>query len=271
MTLLGLTSQPVGEGLSSGAQGILNGIATPQPKGNESVPLVAPQMPTESNSEPALLPGEVRGDGVGAGATGAIAGEALTKVMEEAATHDRGNQAAHNGGEAAGSPGTHSHAAELLGKPTESTVAPDATPAAPKVTPAPPETAPVVPSHGRETMQILFEPGDMGQVRMQVSILAHEVHATVSVQHQGLGEYLANSQGALDDQLRQHGLRVEEFQVNTDPGRAGQGQDPTQFQGRENTEPTRRSEPTESPTLLRDAVEGESESVTSLLRINTFA
>jgi hypothetical protein len=86
-----------------------------------------------------------------------------------------------------------------------------------------------------------------------------------------LGEYLTNSQGALDDQLRQHGLRVEEFQVNTDPGRAGQGQDPTQFQGRENTEPTRRSEPTESPTLLRDAVEGESESVTSLLRINTFA
>jgi hypothetical protein len=120
-------------------------------------------------------------------------------------------------------------------------------------------------------MQLLFEPGGLGQVRMQVSILAHEVHATVSVQHQGLGEYLANSQGALDDQLRQHGRRVEEFQVNTDPGRAGHGQDLTQFQGRENTETARRPEPAESPALLRDAVEGESEPVTSLLRINTFA
>jgi flagellar hook-length control protein FliK len=120
-------------------------------------------------------------------------------------------------------------------------------------------------------MQILFEPGDLGRVRMQVSILAHEVHATVSVQHQGLGEYLTNSQGALDDQLRQHGLRVEEFQVNTDPGRAGHGQDLTQFQGRENTDLTRKPEPAVSLAPLRDTVERQLEPMTSLLRINTFA
>ncbi len=272
MTLLGLTGQPGGEGPSHGGPGILAGIATPQPKGNESVPLVAPQTPAEAKSGPALLPGEVRVEGVGAGTTGAIAGEALTKVLEEAATRARVGQTAHTGGDSAGSPGTHSHAAELLGKPAESTVAPGATSVVPKVTP-PLETASGVPSHGRETMQLLFEPADLGRVRMQVSILAHEVRATVSVQHQGLGEFLANSQGALDGQLRQHGLRVEEFQVNTDPGRAGEGQDPTQFQGRENTETAPRPEPTESPVLLRadDDMEGEPEPMTSLLRINTFA
>jgi hypothetical protein len=250
---------------------ILAGNPRPQSNWNESAPLATPYVPAESDGGPALLPGEVRVDGVVAETTGAITGGALTKVMEDAATPDRWNQAAHTGGESAGSPGTHSHAAELLGKPTESIVTPEATPTVPKVTPVSPETAPVVPAHGRETMQLLFEPADLGRVRMQISILAHEVHATVSVQHQGLGEYLTNSQGALDDQLRQHGLRVEEFQVHTDPGRAGHGQDPTQFQGRENAETARRPEPVVSPALMRDAVEGEPEPMTSLLRINTFA
>lgn len=278
----GMTSPPAPEGPSSGVQasmppgigmdeGILAGSPRPQANWNESAPLVAPHVPAESDGGPALLPGVVRVDGVVAGTTGAIAGEALTKVMEDAATPDRGDQAGHRSGESVGSPGTHSHAAELLGKPAEPSVAPEAKFTVPKVTPAPLETVPIVPSHGRETMQLLFEPADLGRVRMQISILAHEVHATVSVQHQGLGEYLANSQGALDDQLRQHGLRVGEFQVHTDPGRAGYGQNPTQFQGRENTETARSPEPAESPALLRDAVAGELEPMTSLLRINTFA
>lgn len=281
-SLSAMTSLPAPAASSSGVQtsmtpgigmneGILAGSATPQANGNESVPRVALHIPVEANGESTLLAGEVRLDSLGAGTTRAIAGDPLTKVVEEAATFAQWDQAGHRSGDSIGSPGTHSHAAELLGKPAEPRVAPEATLAVPKVTPASFEPAPVGLSHGRETMQLLFEPADLGRVRMQVSILAHEVRATVSVQHQGLGEYLANSQGNLDDQLRQHGLRVEEFQVNTDPGRAGQGQDPTHFRERENSETLRRAEPAESPVLLHDAVAGELEPRTSLLRINTFA
>jgi hypothetical protein len=111
-------------------------------------------------------------------------------------------------------------------------------------------------------------------VTVQVSVQAQQVHATVSVQHQGLGEFLVTSQGALDDAMRQHGLRVEEFRVDTDPGRAGQGQQFGEhlpdFQDREGARSSGRPEEFESPPVEVGA--GEELSVRlSLHRLNVFA
>jgi hypothetical protein len=83
-----------------------------------------------------------------------------------------------------------------------------------KVTATVPETVPaMVPS--RETLHVQLGPSELGRVTLQVSVQSQQVQATVGVEHHGLGQYLTASQGALDDALRHHGLRIEEFHVET--------------------------------------------------------
>jgi flagellar hook-length control protein FliK len=115
------------------------------------------------------------------------------------------------------------HGAEILARPPEPAFRSELTKAAERAVPVPAEApAAVIPNTGG-TMRLQFEPPDLGRVTVQVSVQAQQVHATVSVQHEGLGQFLTTSQGLLDEAMRQHGLRVEEFRVDLDAGQAGQG------------------------------------------------
>ena len=67
----------------------------------------------------------------------------------------------------------------------------------------------------RETIHLQFGPSELGRLTLQVSVQSQQVQATVSVEHRGLGELLAASQGTLDGALRQHGLRLEELHIDT--------------------------------------------------------
>jgi hypothetical protein len=46
-------------------------------------------------------------------------------------------------------------------------------------------------------------------------VQSQQVQATVGVEHRGLGEFLAASQGLLDDAMRQHGLRLEGLHIES--------------------------------------------------------
>ena len=67
----------------------------------------------------------------------------------------------------------------------------------------------------RETIQFELGASDLGRVTVQVSVQSQQVQATVGVEHRGLGEFLAAGQVALDQAMRQHGLRLDEFHVES--------------------------------------------------------
>jgi hypothetical protein len=69
----------------------------------------------------------------------------------------------------------------------------------------------------RETIQFELGASDLGRVTVQVSVQSQQVQATVGVEHRGLGEFLAAGQVALDQAMRQHGLRLDEFHVESIP------------------------------------------------------
>lgn len=126
----------------------------------------------------------------------------------------------------------------------------------------------------RDMLQIQLPPSDLGRITMQVSVHARQVQAAVSVEHQGLGAYLAAGQGALDDAVRQHGLRVEEFRVDLldlGAGRTGQGQDSPEFQGRQDALPGRPLPDAVPSAQTGFPQEGEPEEAAALRRINVFA
>ena len=67
----------------------------------------------------------------------------------------------------------------------------------------------------RETIHLQLGPSDLGRLTLQVSVQTQQVQATVGVEHRGLGEFLAASQGVLDDAMRQHGLRLEGLHIES--------------------------------------------------------
>ena len=67
----------------------------------------------------------------------------------------------------------------------------------------------------RETIHLQLGPSDLGRLTLQVSVQSQQVQATVGVEHRGLGEFLAASQGVLDDAMRQHGLRLEGLHIES--------------------------------------------------------
>jgi hypothetical protein len=67
----------------------------------------------------------------------------------------------------------------------------------------------------RETITLQLGPSDLGRLTLQVSVQSQQVQATVGVEHRGLGEFLAASQGVLDDAMRQHGLRLEGLHIES--------------------------------------------------------
>ena len=97
-------------------------------------------------------------------------------------------------------------------------VAPVAQPAA--VTPD--TIAAAVPT--RDTLRLHLDQPELGRVTVQVTVQAQQVMATVGVEHRGLGDFLAAGQGALTDAMKQHGLRIEQFHIETlDNGDMGAG------------------------------------------------
>jgi hypothetical protein len=76
----------------------------------------------------------------------------------------------------------------------------------------------------RDTLRLHLDQPELGRVTMQVTLQAQQVMATVGVEHRGLGDFLAAGQGALTDAMKQHGLRIEQFHIETlDVGDAGAG------------------------------------------------
>jgi hypothetical protein len=126
----------------------------------------------------------------------------------------------------------------------------------------------------RDTLQIQLAPTDLGRITMQVSVHARQVQAAVSVEHQGLGAYLVAGQGALDDAVRPHGLRVEEFRVDLldlGAGRAGQGHDSPEFQGRQDALPGRPLPVAVPSAQAAPSSEDEPAGATAPQRVNVFA
>lgn len=242
-------------------------------------------QPGVGRSNPALS-GDEEIPGVGQGsdhvlqalsneAPQSAAGEQLLEREGHGGDQERG--ASQGQGEVKGAPSpldASTRGAEVLVRPGEPAFRSELTKAAERGVSAPVEPPAPVVSQAGGTMRLQFEPPDLGRVTVQVSVQAQQVHATVSVQHQGLGEFLTTSQGALDDAMRQHGLRVEEFRVDTDPGQAGQGQlfgeHLPGFQDREGAGSSGRPEAVDAP--LVEVRMGEEPSLSgSLHRINLFA
>jgi hypothetical protein len=130
----------------------------------------------------------------------------------------------------------------------------------------------------RETISLQLGPSDMGRLTLQVSVQSQQVQATVGVEHRGLGEFLAASQGLLDDAMRQHGLRLEELHIesigNSDV--LGAGTDRAGFldhgQARQDTSgferaPLARQVPESEAVMMKDNVSDAG----SRYRINLFA
>jgi flagellar hook-length control protein FliK len=78
------------------------------------------------------------------------------------------------------------------------------------------QDAPAITS-SRETLSLHLDPPELGRLIMQVTVQAHQVQATVGVQHPGLGEFLIANHGALSNALLHHGMRMEELNVETIP------------------------------------------------------
>jgi hypothetical protein len=103
---------------------------------------------------------------------------------------------------------------EFLAGPAPSPSLPTEAAAVPKA-PVMAEAAPTAMTPPRETIHLQFGPSELGRLTLQVSVQSQQVQATVAVEHRGLGEFLAASQGALDGAMRQHGLRLEELHIET--------------------------------------------------------
>ena len=126
----------------------------------------------------------------------------------------------------------------------------------------------------RDMLQIQLAPTELGRITMQVSVHARQVQATVSVEHQGLGAYLVAGQGALDEAVGSHGLRVEEFRVDLlglGAGRTGQGQDPQEFQSRQDVLPGRPESVAVPVVPAASPSEDEPAAATAPQRLNVFA
>lgn len=104
--------------------------------------------------------------------------------------------------------------AEFLAGPAPSPTPPTEAAAAVSKAPVVADAAPAAITP-RETIHLQFGPSDLGRLTLQVSVQSQQVQATVSLEHRGLSEFLTASQGILDGALRQHGLRLEEFHIET--------------------------------------------------------
>ena len=152
----------------------------------------------------------------------------------------------------------------------------DVTAIAPKAVVMP--TAAPSPITPRETIRLELGPSDLGRLTLQVSVQSQQVQATVGLEHRGLGEFLAASQGVLDDAMRQHGLRLEKLQIesiaNSDV--LGAGADRPEFldhgQARQDTSgferaPLARQVPESEAVVMKNNVSDAG----SRYRINLFA
>jgi hypothetical protein len=103
--------------------------------------------------------------------------------------------------------------------------------AAPQATAAVSAPAPSATITPRETIHLELGSSDLGRVTVQVSVQSQQVQATVGVEHRGLGEFLAAGQVALDQAMRQHGLRLDELHVESilNPDMLGPGGGRTGF------------------------------------------
>ena len=141
---------------------------------------------------------------------------------------------------------------------------------------APPATATMIP---RETIRLELGPSDLGRLTLQVSVQSHQVQATVGVEHRGLGEFLATSQGALDQAMRQHGLRLDELHVESllNPAMLGPGDGRTGFldhgQSRQDASGFMREQVNQSAESEAIMAKGDNvlESLSNRYRINLFA
>jgi hypothetical protein len=95
-------------------------------------------------------------------------------------------------------PDSHSPSTESVAIAPKPAVIPDI--ATPTITP-------------RETLHLQLGPSDLGRLTLAVSVQSQQVQATVGVEHRGLGEFLAASQGVLDEAMRQHGLRLDALHI----------------------------------------------------------
>jgi flagellar hook-length control protein FliK len=75
----------------------------------------------------------------------------------------------------------------------------------------------------RDTLRLHLDQPELGRVTMQVTLQAQQVTATVGVEHRGLGDLLTAGQGALTDAMKQHGLRIEQFNIETLGNEMGAG------------------------------------------------
>jgi hypothetical protein len=141
---------------------------------------------------------------------------------------------------------------------------------------APPAPATITP---RETIRLELGPSDLGRLTLQVSVQSQQVQATVGVEHRGLGEFLATSQGALDQAMRQHGLRLDELHVESlvNPDMLGHGDGRAGFldhgQSRQDAPGSMREQihqGAESEAIMAKA-DNTLESLSDRYRINLFA
>lgn len=171
--------------------------------------------------------------------------------------------------------GSERLAVESLSAPATLPPASVPAPAMPRDVAAIHDPAPVAGSaFQRDTLQIQLAPTELGRITMQVSVHARQVQAAVSVEHQGLGAYLVAGQGALDEAVRSHGLRVEEFRVDLldlGAGRTGQGHDSPEFQGHQDTLPGRPESVAEPLVPAAPLSENEPADATVPQRLNVFA
>ena len=171
--------------------------------------------------------------------------------------------------------GSEKLAAENLAAPPPASSTAASAPVLSRAVPPVPDPAPSAGgAFQRDTLHIQLPPTDLGRVTMQVSVHARQVQASVTVEHQGLGAYLVAGQGALDDAVRQHGLRVEEFRVDLldlGAGRTGQGQDSPEFHGGQDALPGRPLPVVAPPDVPGLPPAGEPEDAAALRRISVFA
>ncbi|MBI3603537.1 MAG: flagellar hook-length control protein FliK [Nitrospirae bacterium] len=101
-----------------------------------------------------------------------------------------------------------------------------------KPAPAPQAPSPVlsIPSEPavsplRPSIQVDMNPADLGRVQVRVVLSDQTVHANVTTERAGVGEFLAANQGRLEAGFNASGLQMGEFKVTVDSqGRSPYGQ-----------------------------------------------
>ncbi|TAJ26178.1 MAG: flagellar hook-length control protein FliK [Nitrospirae bacterium] len=93
--------------------------------------------------------------------------------------------------------------------------------------PSPVQSIPSDPavSHSQPSIQVDVNPADLGRVQVRVVLSDQTVHANVTTERAGVGEFLAANQGRLEAGFSASGLQLGEFKVTVDSqGRGSFGQ-----------------------------------------------